>query len=428
MLFCGIDLLDEQFHLQKNRFVGVRNGRIDYIGKTKPTEAYDREYNGANRLLMTGAFNAHSHAPMTLLRGYAENLPLSEWLNSRVFPFEAKLRPNDIYNGTMLAIAEMLRFGTVSFSDMYYMGEEVARAVLETGIKCNFSRGVTCFDNSEYLDLKAYNEAQRLISLFHNAGEERLKIDLSIHGEYTSTPSVVAALAEHALEQQVHVHIHLSETLEEHEACKSRHGKTPARYFYDLRVFENPTTAAHCVWLEDEDMDIFLENGVTVAACPVSNMKLASGFARVDKMLAKGLRVALGTDSAASNNNLNIFKDVHAFAIVYKASSGNPAAITPAQALHAITAAGARSQGREDCGVLKVGAKADLIVFDTAVPHMIPAHDVLNNLVFAAQGSDIRLTMVDGEVLYENGEYKTLDIEKVLFEAQQSTRDILERV
>ncbi len=428
MLFYGIDILDENLNHLKGQYVGITEDRIDYIGGEKPKKSYGEEYDGAGKLLMAGLYNSHTHSPMNLLRGYAENLTLHDWLHEKVFPFEAKLSGEDIYNGTMLAVAEMLRFGTVSFTDMYYMGEEVYRAVAQSGIKCNFSYGITCFDDSSYGNLRVYQESQKLIESCHNTENGRFKVDLSIHGEYTSTPRVVAAAAEHAAREKVNMHIHLSETQDEHDGCKERNGKTPARYFYDLGVFGVPTTAAHCVWLEDEDFDILRENGVTVAACPVSNCKLASGFARVDKMIRGGMKVAIGTDSAASNNNLNLFKDIHLFSILYKCTSGNPAVITPKQTLAAATVAGASAQGRQDSGRLKVGAKADLMVLDTDVPHMQPVHDMPNNLVFAAQGSDVCLTMVDGKVLYKDGAYLTLDIEKVKYNAQKSTQSILAKL
>ena len=425
MLFSKIDILDENLNHVKDQYVGIADDRIEYIGSKKPEKSYGEQYDGTGRLLMPGLYNSHTHSPMNLLRGYAENLTLQNWLHEKVFPFEAKLTGDDIYNGSMLAVAEMLRFGTVSFTDMYYMGDYIYRAVAESGIKCNFSYGVTCFDDKAYRDLQVYRESQELIKSYHKAQNGRFKVDLSIHGEYTSTPQVVAAVAEHAAREKVNIHIHLSETQQEHEDCKQRSGKTPARYFQDLGVFNSPTTAAHCVWLEDDDFDILRENGVTVAACPVSNLKLAGGFSRVDKMIQDGLKVAIGTDSAASNNNLNLFKDIHLFAILYKGTSGNPAVITPKQALTAATTAGASAQGRSDSGTLKVGAKADLIVLNTSLPHMMPVHDMLNNLVFAAQGSDVCLTMVDGKVLYKDGEYLTLDIEKIVYNAQQSTGRIL---
>ncbi|HOO25084.1 MAG TPA: amidohydrolase [Clostridiales bacterium] len=425
MLFSGISLLDEKLTVRENMYVGVKGDRIDYIGTRLPEEDYGEVYIGKGKFLMPGLFNAHSHSPMTLLRGYAENMALQDWLEKKVFPFEAKMEAEDIFNGSMLAIAEMVRFGTASFTDMYYMGENVFEAVAQTGIKCNFSCGVTCFDDSAYEDLKSYREAKYLIENCHLQANGRFKVDLSIHGEYTSSPKVVAGLAQHAAQEGLNVHIHLSETKFEHQGCKERHGKTPAKYFYDLGIFDSPTTAAHCVWLEDEDFDILFENGVSVGACPVSNMKLAGGFARAGKMFEKGINVAIGTDGPASSNNLNLFKDAYVYALIYKGASSDPSLITPKQVLASITKAGAKSQGREDCGLIKVGAKADIIVLDIDKPHMYPVHDMLNNLIYSTQGSDVCLNMVDGKVLYKNGDYLTLDIEEVIFNAQKSTEKIL---
>jgi len=428
LLFCNIDILDEQFNLQKNRFVGVAGGRIDYVGAVKPEKRYEREYDGAGRLLMPGLYNSHTHSPMSLLRGYAENMPLADWLNKRVFPFEAKLEAEDIYNGCLLSIAEMLRFGTVSFTDMYYMGEEVAKAVIESGIKANYSNGVSCFDGSDYRDLPVYENNKRLIKNFHNAADGRFKVDLCIHGEYTSTPKVVAGVAEHAASEGLNTHVHISETKAEHEACKTRHGKTPVEYFRDLGLLDAPATAAHCVWLENDDFDILREKGVTVASCPVSNMKLASGFADVPRMLRKSVRVAIGTDSSASNNNLDMLKEIHAFCVASKGAFRDPEAVSPAQALEAATARGAAAQGRADCGVLKAGAKADLIVLDARAPHMHPAHNMANNVAYAASGGDVLLTMADGRVLYREGEWLTIDIEKAVFNAGESTAAVLKKL
>jgi len=428
MLFSGIGLLDENFNCQTEMFVGVKDGIIAYIGAEKPAEDFGEIYPGSGKVLMPGVYNSHTHASMTLLRGYAENLALADWLEKKVFPFEKKMTLGDVANGALLAIAEMLRFGTVSFSDMYYYDDEFMRIIGETGIKANFSYGVTCFDERGYKQLPAYGISEKMIDQFHNAFGGRMKIDLSIHGEYTSTPCVVEGLAAHAKSRGVRVHTHLSETKKEHEECKQRRGKTPAAYFASLGLFDSPATAAHCVWLEDDDMDLLRGYGVTAASCPVSNLKLAGGFARVPQMLERGVRVALGTDGAASNNNLNLFKEIHCFATLFKCSSGDPSAVTPAQALAAATFNGAQAQGRENGGVIKAGAAADLIVLDTDAPHMHPVHQMANNLVFAAQGSDVLLTMVDGEVLYDRGDYKTLDIERVLYNADRAAKSVLSRL
>lgn len=425
MLFCNIDLLDENFHLKRGQYVGVKDGAIAYIGDTAPAEDYGEPYDGRHRLLLPGFYNVHSHAPMTLLRGYAENLPLQRWLNEKVFPFEDKLSEEAAYYGTQLAIAEMLASGTVSFTDMYFFLDGMTRAILESGIKCNLSRGLTVFDDSDYEQTAAYRDNLRLLDEWHGMNNGRLLADLCIHGEYTSTPKVVEAVAAQAKARGARMHIHLSETQAEHEACKQRHGMTPAAYMQARGVFDVPTTAAHCVWLEGEDFDILKAHGVTVACCPASNLKLASGYANVPKMLEMGIHVALGTDGAASNNNLNILQDLYLFAVVYKGYYHDSTLITPAQALYAATRAGALSQGREDSGRLAVGCKADLCVINTDTPQFTPMTDAACNVVYAAQGADVRLTMVDGEVLYQDGEFKTIDIEKAKAEAQRHTDAIL---
>lgn len=425
MLFEHITLIDPQFAIQKDQYVGVRDGRIAYIGSERPDGDWGSRYNGRGRLMLPGLYNAHAHSAMTLLRGYGENLSLQNWLNDRIFPFEDKLTGSAVYTASQLAIAEMLRFGTVSFSDMYFFCQETAQAVIESGIKCNLSRGLTVFDDSAYEQTKAYADNLDLLKNWDGAGAGRLKIDLCIHGEYTTTPKVVEAVAQHAVQTGARVHIHLSETRSEHEDCKARHGMTPAAYFEAHGLFDQPTTAAHCVWLEDGDFEILKRKGVSAVCNPVSNMKLASGFAPVPRLLAEGINVALGTDGAASNNNLNMMQDLYLFAMLYKGASGDPTVVTPAQALRAATLGGALAQGRADSGALRTGAAADLIVLDIDTPWMTPATDLLTNVIYSAQGSDVCLTMVDGKVLYQDGEYKTIDIEKVKFETQKATDAIL---
>lgn len=428
MLFCNIDLLDEAFALKRGQYVGVKDGRIAYIGENEPQEDFGERYDGRHRLLLPGFYNVHSHAPMTLLRGYAENLPLQRWLNERVFPFEDQLSDEAAYYATQLAIAEMLASGTVSFSDMYFFLDGMTKAILESKIKCNLSRGLTVFDDSAYEQTAAYQDNLRLLGEWNGAGDGRLIGDLCIHGEYTSTPKVVEAVAAHAKSSGARMHIHLSETQAEHEECKQRHGMTPAAYMQAHGVFDVPTTAAHCVWLEGEDFEILRSRGVTVACCPASNLKLASGYANIPKLLDMDINVALGTDGAASNNNLNILQDLYLFSVVYKGYYHDSTLITPAQALYAATRAGALSQGREDSGLLRVGCRADLCVIDTDTPQFTPMTDAACNVVYAAQGADVRLTMVDGEVLYRDGAYTTIDIERVKAETQRHTDEIIRRL
>ncbi|WP_080798921.1 amidohydrolase family protein [Arabiibacter massiliensis] len=430
MLFANIDLLDENLDFRRSWWVGVREGRIAYVGDAAPAgedaEEFGEVYDGRGKLLMPAFYNAHSHAPMTLLRGYAENLPLQAWLNDAVFPFEAKITPEDCYWGTLLACAEMARYGCVSFSDMYYHMDQVARAALDAGMKLNLSDTLIAFGEAGLGDLPVDAENRQLVHDLQGAGDGRIVVDCNIHAEYTTNPRAVADLAAFAREQGLRIQVHVSETQLEHEECKQRHGGlTPVRYFDSLGVFDVPVTAAHCVWVDDGDIDILAERGVFVAANPASNMKLGSGFAPVPKMLERGVRVCLGTDGMASNNNHDLMQDLYLLALLYKGSTGDPAQVTPKQALAAATRMGALSQGREDCGYVAVGARADLCVLDTSGPSWAPMTNPLVNVVYAGHGADVCLTMCDGQVVYRDGAWPTLDVERAKAEVEARTKRII---
>lgn len=418
MLFCHIDYLDEDFRVRKAGFVRVKGARIEAVSDTPlAPEAGEEVYDGRGRLLMPALVNAHAHAPMTLLRGWGENLNLQDWLNQRIFPFEAKLTDEAIYAGTVLALAEMIRTGTVSSTEMYFGVEAMARALVASGAKMNLSVGVTCFGDGDLADQPRQQEAERLIKNWNGAGEGRLITDLSLHAEYTSTPKAVRQMAQRAAGTGLNMQVHMAETKTETDECIERHGKTPARYFYDLGLFDAHTTAAHGVWLTDEDIPLLREKDVTIASCPASNMKLASGFCRTPALLAAGVRVALGTDGAASNNDLDMFEEMKLFALAPKGAFGDPRAVSAQQALRAATLSGAQAQGRWDTGAVKAGNRADLIVLDCSAPWWTPGHDRAADIVYAAKGTDVCLTMADGRVLYRDGEYLTIDIERARHDA-----------
>lgn len=426
MLFKNISILNESFEIEENMYVGIDGEKITYISKEAPKRGFGRVYDGTGKLLMSGFVNTHAHSPMALMRGYGENMALQDWLNKKIFPFEAKLTGDAVYWATMLAMAESVRFGIVSTTDMYYFSEDMVRAIAESGTKNNLSRSITCFDDSELWELESAKEMKSLFETYHNAEGGRIKVDMSIHAEYTSTPKIVRQMAEYTSSIGVNMHVHLSETQSEHEECKARHGMTPAAYFNSLGLFDTPTTAAHCVWIEGEDFEILKEKGVTVASNPVSNMKLASGVCNVPKLLDMGINVSLGTDSVASNNSLNYIEEMKYFATAAKERVKDPTAVTPKQALRAATSSGAQSQGRSDTGVLARGKKADLIVLDISGPHMHPVHSLINNLVYSASGSDVVLTMADGKILYENGKYFTIDLERAVYETERAAKKILQ--
>ena len=429
MLFKNITILNENLDVEKERYVLVKGDRIAYIGDKPPAEPCGREYDGRGKLLMSGFFNAHAHSPMTLMRGYGENLALQDWLTKKIFPFEDKLDSNAVYWGTMLAMAESLKFGIVSTSDMYYFCEDMAEAVAECGAKSNISRSVTNITGEDPQTLTSMKENTDFYNKYHNTADGRIRVDMSLHGEYTSDARTARVLADCARDAgDVIMHVHLSETKLEHEECKQRHGMTPAAYREKMGLFDVPALAAHCVYAEDDDMDIFRAKGVTVATNPVSNMKLASGVCNASKVIDKGVNLAIGTDSVAINNSLNFIEEMKTLAISSKVYYADPTLITPKDALRAATSGGAMAQGRTDSGILKVGNKADLIVLDISGPNMHPVHSLINNIVYSCSGGEVIMTMVDGNVLYENGIYSLIDIEKTVYEVEKATQRILERL
>lgn len=429
MLFKDITIIDENYETRKNMYVGTSGDIIAYISDVMPEESYGEVYSGKGKVLLPAFVNSHSHAAMTLMRGYGENMSLDDWLFSRVFPFEEKLNSEAVYWGTALSMAESIRFGIVSSTDMYYFCEDVVRAVLDAGAKANVSRSISHFTDDDLYDSYRFKETESLYRNFNGAGEGKIIIDMSIHSEYTTTPKAVKQLADFTKEIGANMHVHVSETKKEHEECKERHGGlTPVQYLNSLGAFDTPSVAAHCVWIEGEDYDILKEKGVTVAVNPVSNLKLASGVCNVSALLDRGINVAIGTDSVASNNSLNFIEEMKMFAISTKGTIYDPAVVSPVQTLAAATAGGARAQGRNDCGFIRVGNKADLIVLDIDTPYMRPSHNLITNIVYSASGSDIVMTMCDGRVLYKDGEYLTIDIERTYYETEKNTEAILSQL
>ena len=428
MLFKNITLIDGNFDVKSNMYLGTEGKYITYIGCKEPenAEKFGKAYDGSGKVIIPAFYNAHSHASMNLMRGYAENLSLMNWLFDKIFPFEARLTDNDIYYSTLLSVAEMLRYGIVGTTDMYMKWRALGRAFLDGGVKANFSVGCTCTEDKSFYDIKDYKDTLQMIKEFGGAGDGRLIPEFSLHAEYTSTERVATELAAEAKKAGSRIHVHVSETKSEVEECKKRHGgKSPVRYLSDCGVFDVPATAAHCVWIDDDDMEILKEKKVSVATCPKSNLKLASGVCPTAKLLEKGVNVAIGTDSVASNNNLNMIEEMRFFNLLQKGINKDPQLITPKQTLYAATRAGALSQGREDTGLIKEGFKADLTVMSTDKIYLKPTHDILNNIIYSSDGADVLMTVCDGEVLYENGEYKKLDIEKITAEAEKSRVRIL---
>ncbi len=419
-LFSNVTVvtMDEELRVLFSAFVGVTEGKISYLSRKAPEEQPKEIINGEGMVLMPGLINCHTHLPMSPLRGYADDVDLQTWLNDYIFPREDRLDSRSVKAATLLSIAECLRFGTTSVSEMYYFCDDIAQAVAESGIKANISRAITHF--GEDFDFEKDTRCQEMVELvdkWHNYDNGRIKIEASIHGEYTSHHEVWDAVAEYAINEGLGMHVHLSESKKEHEECKERHGLTPAQVFDCHKVFHAPAIAAHCVWLEPEDMAILAKRKTSAVHCPVSNLKLASGCADVTAMIKAGMNVALGTDSNASNNNLDMFEEIKAATLMAKGKSLDPTAL-PAQAvLMMATVCGARAQHREaECGMIKVGMDADLIMLDFTQPHLMPCHNVMSHLAYCVSGHDVVMTMVRGKILYAAGKYPTIDLEAVVRE------------
>lgn len=415
MLFHFASYLDVEGQIRQGD-LRIRNAVIEEIGPALRIEPDEEIINCEGKLILPAFYNTHTHLPMTLLRGYGENLSLLDWLEHKVFPFEDLLTVEDVYWGTLLAIAELLASGCCSASDMYFRLPGIIQAVQETGFKINLVNPIT--GNKPYREMPGFDEELYLLETAESDASGRIRIDASIHAEYTSGPEAVRSVVAFAEEYDLAIHLHLSESRAEHEACKQRWQKTPLRYFYDLAVFSRPVLAAHAIYLEDSDYDLLRElvaagHEITLMHNPHSNLKLASGFAPLHRWRETGVNITVATDGAASNNALNILGELRLAGVLQKAVSGDPCFLTPQELLAMVTTNGARAQRRERAGRLAPGCAADLAILDIDKPHFYPQENLLNHLVYSAQGSDVWMTVVDGKILYRDGQFMSLDIAEV---------------
>ncbi len=418
LILKNATLLPEYGFGGESVYVTVENKRIGAISKEQPEMSGAEIVDCGGNLLIPAFYNAHCHAAMTLFRGYGEDLPLQRWLDERILPAEELLTHESVYVATKLAIAEMLRNGIVSFSDMYMFEDAVAEAVMETGIKANLARSIVSFDPN--IDIRSdhrFVESAHLENTYHNADDGRIRVDLSLHAEYTNVPRACHDVAEYAAAHGLQLQLHLSETKKEHRDCISRHGKTPARFFADIGVLDVPVTAAHCVWVEDADIALLAEKRVSVAHNPVSNLKLGSGVMPLRRMLDAGINICLGTDGVASNNRLDLLREMQTAAILHKGVMCDPAITVAAEMFPLATVNGARAQGRHDCGRIELGARADLVLINRHSIHNMPSYDDHAMLCYSADHSDVLFTMADGRILYRNGEYTLIDEERLRAES-----------
>lgn len=421
LLLKNIELLDTPNG--EANVIAVEDGKISYIGKDLPDSfAADEVIDGKGMLATAGMVNTHGHVSMTLLRSYADDMALMDWLENKIWPIEAKMNAKDIYWGAMLGIAEMLKSGTTCFADMYCFMDDVARAVAETGIRANLSRGLIGLapDKDEKLA-----ENTQLVKDWQGYDNGRIRITYGPHAPYTCPVEYLQKVIEAAQANNAEIQMHLCETKGEVENCIKEHGVTPIKLMDQLGMFEQGTIAAHCVYLTEVDMDIMAAKNVRVAHNPQSNLKLASGIAPVARMLEKGICVGLGTDGASSNNNLDMLEECRAAAMLHKTTTLNPLAVPAAQAWDMATVNGAKVLGFDELGTLSVGQQADIVLWNMHKPYWYPKHNKLSLLVYAANSSDADTVIVNGKVVLQNGSMTLFDEEKIYAEANLRAQKLL---
>ena len=380
------------------------DGAEELADRWQPRERLDL----GNMLVLPGLVNAHSHAAMTFLRGLADDMPLMEWLTGRIFPVEARLSADIVRTGSLLGFAEMLRTGTTACMDMYLFEGAVLEAAEQAGLRCTGGEAVFGFPSAACPDAAAALAATRELAERY-AGHDRIAVAVNCHSVYTTTPEIMGACRDLALELDLPFHMHLAETRDETARSLEEHGRRPVEYCRELGVLEAPCTFAHVVDVDEAELDLLAASGAAVVHNPSSNMKLASGAAPVPAMLARRLPVALGTDGPASNNQCNLFQEMGRAALMHKLVSGDPASV-PAQAvLDMATLGGAAALRAPHLGTLAPGMAADLIALDLAEPNLQPMYAPVSHLVYAATGHEVRLTMVGGEVLYHDGRFTRFD-------------------
>ncbi len=408
--------------IENDRITGVMEDCYSANGSGRRTDGkfnqadgkFDRIIDGNNKLALPSFINAHTHVGMVPFRNYANDLPLEEWLFNKLFPMEDKLTADDIYWASQMGIAEMVRTGTGCFADMYMFEDTLAQVVEFTGIRADLARGLQCFDDD--FDIKTDRRVLESVDLFkqyNNAADGRIRVRFGPHAVYTCSPRYLAETAELAGDLGAGIHIHLSETANENKNCINSYGKSPTRHLADLGVFDLPAIAAHGVHLSDEDISILKKHKVSIIHNPASNLKLGSGVMRAAKAAGNGINIGLGSDGASSNNALDMMREIYLAAVLSKGVFEDSVGVKAYEALKMATVNGAKALGLEDVGQIKSGMKADVALIDLDQPHYYPLNDPTAAVVYCGKGSDVHTLIVDGKILYENGEYKTIDIEEV---------------
>lgn len=406
-------------------YIAVEDNKITYVGKDMPENMQDAEIvDGKGKLATAGMVNTHGHVSMTLLRSYADDMELMDWLQNKIWPIEDKMNAQDIYWGAMLGIAEMLKGGTTCFADMYAFMENVARACAETGIRANLCRGLIGVAPDKDVKLAENNV---LAANWQGYDNGRIRISYGPHAPYTCPVDYLEKVIKAAADHKAEIQMHLCETKFEVDTCMKEHGLTPIQLMDKLGMFDLGTIAAHCVHLTDNDMEIMAAKKVRVAHNPQSNLKLASGIAPVAQMLEKGICVGIGTDGASSNNNLDMLEECRAAAMLHKATNFDPLAVSAQKAWEMATVDGAKTLGFDNLGLLEAGQLADIVLWDMHKPYWYPRNNKLSLLVYAASANDADTVIVAGKKVVAGGKLLTFDEEKIYAQASACMEKLLRK-
>ncbi len=420
--------MSAKMDILENAVVGIQGNRIALVDACRVIAA-DKIIDATGCLVMPGLINTHTHLPMVSFRGMADDLPLMDWLNHHIFPAEARFVNKEmVYESTLLALAEMILSGTTTLCDGYFFENQVAEAVLKSGMRAVLSQGFADFatpDNPKFEKMMA--AAQHFVARWL-AHTPMITPSFFCHSPYTCSPETLVNVKTAAREAGILYLTHLLEHKDESDIIEKRYGKKPVRHLSDLGVLDDRTIAVHCNWLSCEDMAVFADLGVSVSHNPGSSMKLAAGVAPVPEMLGRGIRVGLGTDGAASNNTLDMFREMDLCAKIHKATRLDPTVMSAQTVVAMATIGGAKTLGLDSLiGSIEAGKLADIIIVDMNQPHLTPLYNPYSQLVYAARGADVAVSIINGKVVMENRRLLTIDLPEALANVRRIAADIQQR-
>ncbi len=424
ILIDGVTILGSEF---KKGSVLIENDKITDITDKTGIQQADEVIDGEKKVLMPGIVNTHTHLSMNLLRGLADDLPLDTWLNDHIWPVEANLNGDYCYAGALLACVEMIKSGTTTFNDMYFFMDDVARAVDETGLRGMLSHGMIDLGDEEKRKAE-FKETKRIIEKCHDTADGRIKVAFGPHAPYTCSEELLREVRKETDKRGLKIHMHVSETEFEVQQVTEAHGARPFEYLNEIGFLGDDVIAAHAVWLSDKEIEIIKDKGVSLSHNPASNMKLASGISPVSKLIETGVNVSLGTDGAASNNNLDMIEEMKLAALLQKVNTGDSTVLPAEKVFQMATIGGANALGLQDeIGTIEVGKKADLILLDRKAPHLTPFRHPMSHLVYAANGSDVDTTICNGEILMRNKKLEIINEAEVIKLAEDAAEELLSK-